>query len=390
MVLDREFPPDIRVENEIDALAGAGHDVHIACYTRKNKPAFEKTERFTIHRKSIRAFTYKSSVACLTLPFYFSFWKRFLIRILKNQQFDVIHIHDLPLVGVGMRLKQLFGIRLVVDLHENWPAFLKISKHANTLAGRIMSPGFLWRAYEKKILRQADAIVVVVNEAKSRIMELGIEGEMVFVVSNTINLNELDLSPSRNTRDETVLYYAGGINYHRGLQQVILAMHKSGNKRLIFRILGDGSYKEELIKLVEKLNLKEQVIFHGYQPFRKVMEMLSESDFALIPHLKTGHTDSTIPHKLFQYMYAQKPVIASDCLPIKRIIEETGAGIIYNSGDINALSAVLNRLDTLNYAEMAHKGKQAVIQKYNWNHDSEILVQMYKRLFDLADKQNPS
>ena len=59
-------------------------------------------------------------------------------------------------------------------------------------------------------------------------------------------------------------------------------------------ILGDGSYKDELVTLVEKLSMKTQVIFCGYQPFSKVMEMLSESDYALIPHLKTEHTDSTI------------------------------------------------------------------------------------------------
>ncbi len=380
MVLDREFPPDIRVENEIDALVGAGHDVHIACYTRKNKPALEITEKITIHRKSISSFIYKSSVASLTLPFYCRFWKRFLVHILQTQHFDVLHIHDLPLVGLGVRLKKLFNIKLVADLHENWPAFLDISKHSTTLTGRIVSPIFLWRRYEKKVLMHADAVVVVVEEARQRLADLGIDKQKIVVVSNTINLDELKPLPPESKHTETILYYAGGINYHRGLQNVIRAIYKSGNPRLKFMILGAGSYKDELVNMVEKLALTQQVIFCGYQPFTRVMEMLSESDYALIPHLKTEHTDSTIPHKLFQYMYLQKPVIASNCLPIKRIVEETGSGVIYPADDINYLSELLNQLGTLNYAGMAVKGKNAVIEKYNWNVDSEVLLNLYQEI----------
>ncbi len=238
-------------------------------------------------------------------------------------------------------------MKLVADLHENWPAFLDISKHSTTFTGRIVSPIFLWRRYEKKVLTHADAVVVVVEEARKRLVDLGIDSKKIFVVSNTINLNELNPLPPESKHPRIILYYAGGINYHRGLQNVIKAMHKSGNPNLKFMILGDGSYKDELESLVEKLAMSQQVIFCGYQPFSKVMEMLSESDYALIPHLKTEHTDSTIPHKLFQYMYLQKPVIASDCLPIKRIVEETGAGVIYPADNINYLSELLNKLGTL-------------------------------------------
>jgi glycosyltransferase involved in cell wall biosynthesis len=383
MVLDREFPPDIRVENEIDALVSAGHTVHIACYTRKNKPEFEKTGKITVYRKPISSFIYKSSVASLTLPFYCRFWKKFLSRILESQSFDVIHVHDLPLVGLGVRLKNIFRVKLVADLHENWPAFLNISKHSTTFTGRIVSPIFLWRRFEKKVLTYSDAVIVVVDEARKRLVDLGIDAKKIFVVSNTINLDEMKPLPPESKHTGIILYYAGGINYHRGLQNVIKAMHKSENPNLKFMILGDGSYKNELEALVEKLAMSKQIIFCGYQPFTKVMEMLSEADYALIPHLKTEHTDSTIPHKLFQYMYLQKPVIASDCLPIKRIVEETGSGVIYPADDITYLGELLNQLGTLNYTGMAAGGKNAVIEKYNWNRDSEVLLNLYKEFISI-------
>jgi glycosyltransferase involved in cell wall biosynthesis len=381
MVLDREFPPDIRVENEIDALVSAGHEVHIACYTQKGKPLLESTGKFTIHRKPISHFRYRSSAASLTLPFYFCYWRKFLRQLLQVNDFEVLHVHDLPLVGVGGRLKKEFRLKLVADLHENWPAFLDISEHTRTVVGRLLSPIFLWRKYEKKILHKVDAIIVVVQEAKDRLVELDLDPGKIKVVSNTINLAEVNLSPVVVTRQHQILYYAGGINYHRGLQHVIQAMHKSNNSRLVFWILGEGSYKNRLMALTRQLSLTDRVIFYGYQPFTRVMEMLSESDFALIPHIKTEHTDSTIPHKLFQYMYAQKPVIASNCLPIERILLETGAGLVFPSGNLDFLSDLFIHLEKLHYSDMAEKGRKAVLDKYNWKNDADALLQLYDNLF---------
>lgn len=379
MVLDREFPPDIRVENEIDALLKAGFEVHIACYTRKNKPAYEVAGKLTIHRKAISPFVYKSSVACLTAPLYFCFWKKFILEILKKHTFDFIHIHDLPLAKVGRYFRRKHNLRLIVDLHENWPAFVKISEHTRTIQGRLVSPVFLWKIYERRILKSADGIVVVVDEAKDRLLKFRLPESRIHVVSNTANLEAIEIKTPGQHQD-IILYYAGGINYHRGLQKVVQAIHISKNPQIKFWILGDGSYKKTLTDLVNELGLNDQVIFKGYQPFQKVMEMLGESDYALIPHLKNEHTDSTIPHKLFQYMYLAKPVIASDCLPIKRIIEETGAGFVYPAYDAEYLGNLLNNLKPQQYQEMAENGKKAVLQKYNWSNDSKVLIEMYQNL----------
>lgn len=376
MVLDREFPPDIRVENEIKALLGAGHEIHLACFTRKNKPAIETAGQYTIHRKPISNLGYKSGLASLTLPFYFNFWHRFIADLLQQIHPDVIHVHDLPLVEVALNLRKNNPF-VIADLHENWPAFVAISQHTNTVAGKILSPLFLWRKYERMVLPKTDAILVVVEEARDRLVNMGLPPNRIEIVSNTISMDESLLPATVDKHPSTVLYYAGGINHHRGLQHVISAMHLSTNKNLIFNILGEGSYRKVLEKLVDRYQLQNQVFFHGFQPFKTVMERLAEADFALIPHLKSEHTDSTIPHKLFQYMYAGKPVIASDCLPLKRIINSTGSGIVYPSFHPAELARIFDRLNELDYSEMARKGKQAVIDYYNWHNDSKRLVSRY-------------
>ena len=97
MILERDFPPDLRVENEISALIEQGIEVHVACYTFSKKNSVESYNGYTIHRKKISSFTYKSSVGALKLPFYFKFWKSFVSKLCKEYKFDAIHVHDLPL-----------------------------------------------------------------------------------------------------------------------------------------------------------------------------------------------------------------------------------------------------------------------------------------------------
>ena len=123
----------------------------------------------------------------------------------------------------------------------------------------------------------------------------------------------------------------------------------------------------------------EQVIFTGWKPYSDMQKYFGRADVCLIPHVKNEHTDSTIPHKLFQYMYAGKPVIVSDCAPIERIIKSTESGLIYHFDDpqdfASKVSLFLNH--KINHRKIAENGKNAVMKKYNWSVDSQILTSIY-------------
>ncbi len=377
MVLDHEFPPDIRVENEIEALSDDGHEIHLACYTRQNRPQFEKKDKLIIHRKNISAFLYKSSVAALIFPFYFRFWKNFLSKILIKEKFDAIHIHDLPLVGVGIKMKKQFPVSVTADLHENWPAYLRIARHTKTLPGRILSPNKLWVKYEKRVLLESDQIIVVTDEAKTRLISNGIDAAKIKIVSNTLNIKHFTLPIKKKENSEKILFYAGGIQYHRGLHTVIKALAKTKNNHLKFWILGEGIEKRNLVKLTANLNLTNSVRFFGWKPFNEMIELLSQADFAMIPHIKSDHTDTTIPHKLFQYMFAEIPVIATNCIPIRRIINETQSGVCYASDDDKELAVIFDSILAKDQIILGENGKKWVIKKYNWENEAKSLNQIY-------------
>jgi glycosyltransferase involved in cell wall biosynthesis len=380
-VLDHEFPPDLRVENEMEALIQAGHELHLACYTRQNRPAYEEINGVKIHRKPISVFLYKSSVGALKFPFYFHFWKHFLESLFRQEHFDAIHIHDLPLARVGLRLAKQFSIPCTLDLHENWPALLKISAHTQTILGKLLSSHRQWVRYEKESCAQADHVIVVVEEAKQRLTGLGIHPEKISIVSNTLNFNHFKIPEEHPDPSITTLLYAGGITPHRGLQHAIRGMKylKNSTRPVQLLILGEGSYLNTLKQLALEENVSKEVHFLGWKNYDEMQYYFGKSDICLIPHQRNPHTDSTIPHKLFQYMYAGKPVVASDCLPIRRIVEKTGCGLIYPFDNSKAFARCIEKLtaDKDFYSRCALNGKKAVETTYHWGKDSRNLCAIY-------------
>lgn len=379
MVLDHEFPPDIRVENEVEALTDAGHEIHIACFTMKNQVVYDQYGKAHIHRKSISSIRHKTSVGCLKFPFYYNFWRSFLFGLHQKHQFDVVHIHDLPMARLGYEMKLKYNIRFTLDLHENWPALLEQADHINNVLGNFLSNNNQWKKFEIEMCHLADNILVVIEEAKERLIKLGIESNKIEVVSNTLNLSTFSIPETTPDEDYFTLFYAGGINRHRGLQAIIPGLEKLDEKVRLF-ILGEGSFVEDLKAIAQKCNVENRVIFWGWQPFSKMNELMGKADACLIPHVKSNHTDSTIPHKLFQYMYAKKPVIASNCVPIERIINKHSCGRIYSWNDTSAFVSIIESIffEKNKLEEMGVNGYKAVMKNYLWKYDAEKLQYIYK------------
>lgn len=382
MLLDHEFPPDIRVENEIQSLHDSGHEIHLACFTKKNKQRKEVTDNCIIHRKTIPEFIHKTSVGILRFPFYFNFWRKFLVELFAKENYDAIHVHDLPLAKVGYEFAKKHNAKLTLDLHENWPALLRVATHTQSFLGKLLSKNSQWEEYEKKYCKLADNVIVVVDEAKQRLIGLGIDPDKIVVVSNTLNLNDFDIPKSSPDPEFITLLYAGGINKHRGLQYVIKGVKgfNIANKKLRVWILGTGSYVNELKELALREGVEDKVFFEGWKNYKEMQTYFGKSDYCLIPHVKNDHTDSTIPHKIFQYMYAGKPMLVSDCDPIKRIVEETKSGLVYRYDSPEEFATKLKELvESENYAsdQFVTANKKYVVEIYNWVNDSKKLNSIY-------------
>lgn len=383
MLLENEFLRDSRVEKEVHTLFKAGHEIIVAAISRSGLPLEERRNDCFVIRKNIPEFILKTSVGALKFPIYFDFWRSFLRDILKNYKIDVVHVHDLPLCQLGIELKKKYNVKLVIDLHENWPALLSVSSHANTLIGKILSSEKQWRSYEKTCAMAADRIVAVVAEMKERISRLGIPEDKIFVLENTPEIN----TPNelKYERDEKffTLIYIGGISFHRGLQYIINGMSLLvPDLPVRLWIAGDGKYSPIIKDQVRKLSLQKFVEFFGMVSKEKTEDLMKKADLGLIPHIRSEQSDNSSPNKLFEYMAAGLPVLASDCISVKRVLAETEAGRTYIFDSPTDFKRVLKRL----YDEkgksviFASNGTKAIREKYNWEQSSVSLLTLYSGL----------
>ncbi len=386
MLLEGEFPPDIRVENEAEALAAAGIEVTIFSLNFSGLPAREafapgiQVVRWTLPRKLYD----KIHTTIRLLPFYRNWWLRFVGN--SGEPFDALHVHDLPLAEVGWRLAAEQGVPFVLDLHENYPAALDIWEYSSKGLGRLLYPRKAWRKYELEAVSRADRVILVVEEAMERFKRAGIPEEKFEVVTNAPNLKKLNLPLQKIAKnfdpENAKLIYVGGFGPHRGIRNVIQAMailrRKFPGLKLI--LVGEGSDRTALEHLARQLALEGNVLFKGWLPFDQAMNELAQADLALLPPVRSEHTETTVPHKLFQYMYFAKPIIASDCAPLKRIVEETGAGVIFRAGDARDLAEkvmwLLERPEL--WQKMGEKGREVVERKYNWENESKKLLRIYE------------
>lgn len=390
MLLDRTFPPDPRVANEARSLAAAGHEVHLLCLRHDaSRAEREEWQGVQVHRMTIpRWFYRKFSAVSLDLPFYRWALRGPLRRMVVREGIDLLHTHDLPMVALGVAIARAHQIPIVADLHENWPAALRTYGYTQRFPGRVLISPARWERHEREILRRVDHVITVIEEAAERVADLGIPTDRIEVIRNTVAIDEFkgfphDGSIESGLSGRFVLSYLGGFERHRGIETVVAAMPalRARMPGCILLLVGGGSTEGALRRLAGELGILDAVRFEGWQPFEKFPSYIRASSVCLIPHLKNDHTDTTIPHKLFHYMLLERPVVTTDCRPLKRIVEETGAGLVVPSGDSAAMAEAIAGLGgPSRRAAMGEAGRRAVEDRYNWSRDAENLVALYERI----------
>jgi len=393
MLLQTTFPPDIRVENEIDTLAAAGYDVHLICKNSGTQPPTEPWHSATIHRipnvfgKSILGKIFQA-------PLFFNpIWLWQILKVTKKYRIKIIHVHDLPLTPMALGFKVIFGVSTIYDMHENYPAALKVWDKKGIEA--ILKSHHMAKRLEYLIARKFDRFIAVIEENEQRfIMEYGIRKDQIKVISNLVVLSKYQ--PNHAYADfkfppnRRVLVYTGGLDIHRGLG-LTLEMFEiliQTRKDVFLLVVGGGrsaagQIEEKKLRneIASNPQLRKSVHITGWVDFKYLPWIVQKCDVCLLPQESNPHTDTTIPHKIFQYMAMGKPVVAADAIPVKRIILETQAGLVFPSGNSNVYAEAVNRIlndpDSISYGE---RGRVAVQEKYNWGIAAKKLLELYTGL----------
>ena len=389
--------PDIRVEKEVNSLLKKGYSITIMAANDGNQAEITTEGNLTIYRPHEWSYSY------IWTGFHY-FWgsinfvNKWVLKkcreYISDKHFDVIHVHDLRLVKVGVLLAKQFDMKVIADLHENYPAAIKSYVMDNSIKSIIRRYSVdrysRWVAYEKQILQEVDAVIAVVDEAKTRIVrDCKISPEKVYVVSNTESMNyfgkmSIDTAIANNYKGKFVISYIGGVDFHRGLDTVIKAMPQILKKKTnaILLIVGgkDDHCERSLKALAKSCGVEENVRFLGRIPFSQVPSYIAASDMGIIPQYASEHGNYTVPHKLFQYMVLGKPVIVSDCYPLKRIVSEYDCGLVFNSNDSGSLGECFAK--PVDSDRLGINALKAVREKYNWEEDEQRLFALYSSLMN--------
>ena len=404
MILDasKGFPPDIRVEKEARALIKAGLDVSLLTAKSDSKQAtYEKLnyglEIFRTNIPSHRSILHKILADAIFVK---KNWLSAVDDFVIKSRPDVLHAHDFTIVPTALQISKKHNLHLVADLHENMPAALVAyrSNHKpfRKLFSAIIQNYYLWRWYEKKYLRLCSHIIVVVPEAAKRILnDYNIPNEKICIVSNTedtntFNVTSIDKNIIHKYKGSWIALYVGGIGPHRGIDTTICAATLAGktipNFKLLIVGIQDIKQRRQIMQIAKKANSSNYIELVDWVTSDKVNSYIAASKVCLVPHNNFEHTNTTVPHKLFQYMIMEKPVVVSSCEPLKRIVSNTESGLVFEANNSENLADCLINLyeDGDKIAEKYGKnGHQAALGKYSWKNDSKRLVTMYKDLFDM-------
>ena len=386
MLLQSDFPPDIRVEKEAQSLlASAKYRVILLCNNRKNLLQHEIYQGIMIYRLAYWRWLGTKLNRWKNYPLWFHpVWIFKGIWLIAKVRPRLIHVHDLPLMFLGLFLARLSGAKLIYDLHENYPATFDLWKKGGIFRPLLRNKRLaLW--YDRFSLRKADGVIVVEPEHRDWIQRhYGITRDIT-VVSNTVDLLNYQQLPIRSELLQVylarfVISYVGQISVERDLAVALRAMSilKNYIKNLTFLIVGEGPERQRLQDLTRQLQLEAHVIFTGWISFADTASYIQLSQICLIPQGSNDLIDNGTPHKLYQYMALGKPVVVSDARAMKRVIMESKCGEAFRSGDEQSLAEAILKIANSS-TPYGRNGQNAVKQKYNWQSSADRLLDFYAK-----------
>jgi glycosyltransferase involved in cell wall biosynthesis len=285
---------------------------------------------------------------------------------------DLYHLHDPELIVIGLKLKRL-GKRVVFDFHEDVPTQLLGKPYLNKAVLWCLSKAFA--LFESYACKRVDGVIAATPFIRDKF--LAIHPNTVDI-NNFPMLGELASDVSWGNKEVEVCY-VGGIAKIRGISEVCQAMRLVQTKA---RLNLCGGFSESSVEqTVKAMPGWQRVNEFGYVGRSVVRDVLSRSVAGLVTlHPVINYIDA-LPVKMFEYMSAGIPVIASDFPLWREIIQGNDCGLLVDPMDPAAIAQAIDFFVS-NPAEaqrMGANGCKAVNERYNWAIEEQKLFAFYER-----------
>lgn len=390
MILNHPFPVDERVEKEAVSLINAGYEVYLLCCTFNAEPEREDYKRIKICRfQSSEKFNAKFAAAYLALPFYKMVWEKQIRKFVKENKIDVLHIHDLPLSDIGVKLKKEMGIKLVCDQHEYFSNWIYETAHYNTFLGKIVASLSNWQKYEEKNLREADIVMTVEKPLEEEYIEnYPSLKDKIISIPNTPSKNIFDLGKVNQEivekyKDDFVIFYQGKIDILRGISTVVNALPELAKKIPNIKLVLAGKFAKNCdpVKDAENIGVSQYVDFVGWQPLELLPSFMAASNIGIFtPPSDRKEINKTIATKIYQYAVMQLPMIVGQAKMMKDFVEKHKLGLVVDETDTNDfIEKVLKLYNDVTFVEECKKNAKAIAEKFVWEETIKPLIDKYNK-----------
>lgn len=281
------------------------------------------------------------------------------------------HLHEPELLLIALFL-QISKARVVYDSHEDVPRAIMSRDWIRPSLRRIVSAVF--ERFENFVAGRISAVIGATPHIAKRFASVN---KKSVAINNYPLASEMASSVVPSGDDRTVCYI-GGISRNRGIFEMVRALEFVDARLILAGPFDVGDLQNE----VRMLPGWARVDYRGVVSREEVRRIMAESRAGLLFfHPEPNHVDAQ-PNKLFEYMSAGLPVLASDFPLWRMLLEEAATGRQADPLDPAAIASVIREtLDNPSDAKaMGDRGRQAVVTQYQWSHEERKLLGLYKDL----------
>ena len=302
---------DNRVDRTCNLLHSYGFNVVLVGRIRKNSQLIKKRKYIT---KRFRLIFQKG-------PFFYAEYNFRLFLYLLFNKVDLLYSNDLDTLLANYCAKKIkLNAKLIYDAHELFTEVPELNERK--LIKKI------WTKIEEWIFPKLDKIITVNQSIAEVYFEKYKKKLLVIrnVPSKLIEKTSVSRAELGLPEDKFILIIQGsGLNIQRGIEEAILAMHLI--EKCLMLIIGDGDVIPSAIELVKNEKLDEKVKFLSKRPYNEMMQFTKNADIGLSldKPLSTNYK-LALPNKVFDYIQAGIPIISSNLIEIRKIIEKYKIG----------------------------------------------------------------
>ncbi|KGL37940.1 capsular biosynthesis protein [Listeria booriae] len=290
------------------------------------------------------------------------------------------HFHDFELLFLAPKIKKRKpNCKIIYDMHENFPAMLRTKEWIPALARKPLSK--VLASKEKKWMPACDAVIFAETSYKKHYEQVDVQ--KVDILNLPTWQEEM-----RATKEERFTFvYVGDIVRDRGvfdMLALVRTLKDRGHSAVQLKLIGpmQPQVEQEVTEYIRKYGLEDTVITYGRIPYTEIWQQYASAHVGLCLLHPIPNYMHSLATKLFEYMAAGLPILATDIPDWKALLETTDTGLtanVWNAEEVAEQAEKLMRDPALRQ-HFALRGRKAFETMYNWQTEADKLVHLYRNL----------